>query len=202
MPTKDRIDAQNLYANILEEIKWRIAAIDHCTVGHSGLLPHFIKEFCYLQIRMICELIALGCLVAHGDIEETSTKKLNKAWAADEIMNALERLHPNFYPKPIVSNKISDGINIEFKINPLLKPDLLKIYYGCGEILHRGSVRKLLEDQFPEEVDLSEITALAQKIVDLLSHHTLFMKNGEQMFIAMLRNIDDNMKVQVAIAGW
>jgi len=87
MPTKTQLNAQLLYANLLEEIKLRIATIDHCTLGFSGLAVPFVKDFCYLQIRMICELVALGCLVAHGDIKQTSSENMQRAWSADKIMS-------------------------------------------------------------------------------------------------------------------
>jgi|SRR5882724_2304781 len=58
------------------------------------------SEFCYLQLRMLCELIAVGCLVVHGDVE--GTKGLCKVWAADKVMKRLEKLHPDFYPHPMV----------------------------------------------------------------------------------------------------
>jgi hypothetical protein len=62
MPTKAQVEAQNVYANLLEEINLRIASINHCTLGHSGLAAPFVKDFCYLQIRMICELVALSVI--------------------------------------------------------------------------------------------------------------------------------------------
>jgi hypothetical protein len=31
-------------------------------------------ELIYLQLRMICELIALACLTAHGDVPETTSQ--------------------------------------------------------------------------------------------------------------------------------
>jgi hypothetical protein len=67
-------------------------------------------------------------------------------------------------------------------------------------MLHRGNLRKLLKGQFPKQINFPEITGKVQKLADLLAHHILVMQSGEQMFIAMLDNIDDNMKVQVAIA--
>jgi hypothetical protein len=96
MPTKAQLEAQKLYANLLEEIKLRIASINHCTLGQSGLAAPFVKDFCYLQIRMICELVALGCLVAHGDIKEASSKNMQGAWSAEKIMSTLERCIPTF----------------------------------------------------------------------------------------------------------
>jgi hypothetical protein len=200
MPSKSQIAAQNLYANLLGEINLRVDAINHCTTGLSGLAPPFVKDFCYLQIRMICELVAFGCLVAHGDIKETSSEKVQRAWSAEKIVSTLENLHPHFYPQPVTQTKTAEGFHLQRKPSPLSKDEFLKLYYKCGEMVHRGSLRKLLKGQFPIQINFPEITAPAQKLIDLLSHHILVMQSGEQMFIAMLKNSDNNMMPQVAIA--
>lgn len=200
MPTKAQLEAQKVYANLLEEIKLRIASINHCTLGLSGLAPPFVKDFCHLQIRMICELVALGCLVAHGDIKEASSKNLQGAWSAEKIMSVLENLHPHFYPQPVKQTKTPNGYHLQRMPSPLPKDEFLKLYHKCGGMLHRGSLRNLLKRQFPKQINFPEITAKAQKLSDLLSHHILVMQSGEQMIIAMLHNLDDDLKVQVAIA--
>src|SRR5258706_10461789 len=120
MATPKQIRAINLYANLMDEVKVRIASLNAALVGGTGLPPPILREFCFLQLRMLCELIALGCLTAHGDIEETT--KLRKQYAADRIVGELERLHPNFYPWPLreVGSKF-EGINEGF----LTKVDLI-----------------------------------------------------------------------------
>lgn len=200
MPTKSQIEAQGLYANLLEEIKLRFGSINQCTLGKTGLPAPFLKEYCYLQIRMICELIALGCLVAHGDIKEISSKNIQGAWSADKIMSTLEKLHPNFYPLPVKQTRTNSGYHLQAQPSPLPKEEFLKLYHGCGSMLHRGNLRTLLKGQFPRQVNFPEITSKAQKLSDLLSSHIIIMRSGEQMFIAMLANSDDDMKAQVAIA--
>src|SRR2546425_68127 len=57
-------------------------------------------EFCYLQLRKICEVFALGCLAAHGDIPEVRSKIIQKTYSADHIMRQLTQIHPDFYPVP------------------------------------------------------------------------------------------------------
>jgi hypothetical protein len=56
---------------------------------------------------MICELIAMGCLVAHGDLDHAT--KLRREWAADRIMEELEKLHPHFFPATVSINSNSTG---------------------------------------------------------------------------------------------
>lgn len=196
MPTLAQIDAQNTYVNILEEIKLRIGSINHCTSGLSGIAPPFVKEFFYLQIRMICELVALGCLVAHGDIKQSSS--LHDTWSADEIMKRLTALHPYFYPLAIVPTQTANSIHLQaVHPSPLPKDQFLRLYGRCGDMLHRGNVKKLLKGQFPKQINYPELVKKAQPLIDLLSKHALVMHSGEQMFLAILSNKDS--RVQVAI---
>src|SRR5262249_15778508 len=61
-----------LYVALMTEVKIRIQAID-LAAGPVQAMRSFpgalIQEFCFLQLRMTCELISLACLVAHGDIK-------------------------------------------------------------------------------------------------------------------------------------
>ena len=197
MPSQAQLDAQKLYADLLGELNLRVDAINRCSSGLTGLAPPFVKDFCYLQIRMICELVALGCLVAHGDI--TSTERMQSAWEAGKIMDALEKLHPHFYPQAVSQIKTATGFHLQARQNVFAKAEFLKLYYKCGEMLHRGNLRKLLKGQFPRQINFPEITAPLQKLIDLLSHHILVMQDGEQAILAMLKNVDNNMNPQVAL---
>src|SRR4051812_38533302 len=87
------------YCHLMEEVKRRADIILE-TYRVSVFDPRTLAELSYLQLGCICELIALGCLVAHGDLKEVQSKKMRKAYAADQIINRLERLHPDFYPRP------------------------------------------------------------------------------------------------------
>src|ERR1019366_9455022 len=90
---------QPLYLGLMEEIKFRFGTISRITQGDLPLPPKAIQEYCLLQIRMVCELISLACLVAHGDISKSN--RLTKTYQADKIISELETLHPDFFPKPV-----------------------------------------------------------------------------------------------------
>ena len=55
-----------LYRSIMEEARTRVDAINVVLRGATGLAERAAAEFCFLQIRMLCELTALGCLVANA----------------------------------------------------------------------------------------------------------------------------------------
>lgn len=77
-----------------------MACVERAALGLTGLPSFAVRDFGFLQLRMICEDIALGCLVAHGDITESNRRKFAREHSADRIMSMLHDLHPNFYPQP------------------------------------------------------------------------------------------------------
>lgn len=110
-------DEQNVaitaYADILNEVRTRILGINAIISGTTSLPSWLTAELGYIQLRMLCELVALGCLIAHGDLKETKSKKLQTEYAADHIIKSLEQLHSNFYPHPVVCDFSADSIHME-----------------------------------------------------------------------------------------
>jgi hypothetical protein len=163
-----------LYCSLLEEFKRRRAVIADVLTGRAPLPAIVAAELCYLQLRIMCELLALACLVAHGDIEATRTGRMNKKYEADWIMNALEHLHPGFYPVP-GQQVVKNGVPVEVrKIESgyLTKADLLVLYHECGENLHRGSLKSVLSES-PDTPDFSRIQQWDEKFRVLLNHHQI-----------------------------
>jgi hypothetical protein len=95
----DRETILDRYRALMEEIKWRSQIIRS---AHTLPFPRegAAIELSYLQLRMICEVISLGCLVIHGDVVASRTVRLRKMYLADTIIAALEKLHSDFYPVP------------------------------------------------------------------------------------------------------
>jgi hypothetical protein len=148
---------------------------------------------------MICELVALGCLVAHGDLKQSSG--LRGEWSAGEIMKQLEDLHPQFYPYAIIQTKTSTGFHIHKRDpQPLPKVDFLRLYGRLGDALHRGSLKKLMKPNIPHQTQFPQVITKLQKLVDMFSNHAVVMYSGRQMFLAVLKNADDKLRPQVAIA--
>ena len=91
----------SLYCEMMGEIKVRVQAITQAITGQLGIHPFIAHEIAYLQLRMICKLIAFFRSVAHGDVVAKSGSDLLKAYEADKIMLKLGRLHETFYPQPV-----------------------------------------------------------------------------------------------------
>lgn len=175
-----------LYLQVMQEARTRVDAINVVLQGKTGLAERASAEFCYLQIRMLCELTALGCLVAHGEIEET--KALRKLWAADDIVKRLERLHPTFYPYPVVFTNPQPGHwHLEdFPDDNYLKQDEFGKLVGItGDILHKGSLARLEKGSSSAECTTERAVHWGQKIVNLINQHRIGLVDNNHIVCAL-----------------
>ncbi len=203
MPTPRQVIALGLYADLMGEVKIRLACIETATRGLSGIPGAVTREFCFLQIRMLCELIALSCLTAHGDIKEAT--RLRDEYSAGKIIGQLEKLHPLFYPWPVhvKSAPPQSGVQHEMegiKDGFLTKDELLRLYGKCGDILHRGTMKKLLSDRMPVQTNFPDILQTVARIKTFLNEHGIMLLDEKTIMLCVLNDASNNNNVQVAIA--
>lgn len=181
-----------LYCSLMEEIKKRVDVITAVTMNQLPLPQMVGVELVYLQLRMICELIALACLTVHGDVPETKAKRLTKTYNADQILKALERLHPNFYPVPSRQIRDENGKVLEVAVvrDPhLTKQDLQRLYGECGNYLHRGNVEQIMKGRSLPK--LADLDIWKEKIVTLLNHHQIQLVDPNwQLWVLMQASSD------------
>ncbi len=199
MATKSDEAALALYIRLMEEVKGRAFTINTITQSSMAIGPPLIREYCFLQLRMLCELIALGCLIAHGDI--TKTRYFQKdAYKADDILRRLGDLHPEFYP---VASKMTfhpGGGHIEpLESGFLTKAELIGLYGRCGDVLHKGTLDRLISPK-PFKMDYQDIMEWGQKILNLLSVHRISRIGGRFYFVVALEHTDVGGNVSAWIA--
>jgi hypothetical protein len=123
------IHSMEFYCALMQEIKIRDQGISELSAANTP--AQIAYESAYLQLRMICELIALACLIIHGDIPAT-TRKMKETWEADKILKRLTEIHPNFYPHP-VNAAPGDKFTIQNITSECLsKSELISLYGKCG----------------------------------------------------------------------
>jgi hypothetical protein len=198
MPTAQQNTAMGLYLSMLEEVKVRFDCINVALTGQTNLPERGAVEYCYLQLRMLCELIALGCLVVHGEIEGADS--LRGKWSADEIIKRLEKLHPDFYPHPIsISFPSPKRVHIDaIETGFLTKADLLKLVGVSGDVLHRGSLKTLTRPSPTLLAGLPGALEWGRKVTTLLSQHRIGLLGGKAHLICVLATIDNNVQVSFA----
>ena len=201
MPAQADLQAANLYASIMEEAKLRALSIYRLTGSGFALPAPLLRESCFLQLRMLCELIALGCLVAHGDIKETKSATFQTAWKAGEIVKRLEKLHPNFYPSPRKLEFSPGHVHLaDYDQEFLTKGELITLYGKCGDALHRGSLQQLLDPKNQRPADFRDVQEWAQKILNLLSVHLISRIGGNFHFVVALEAAQVGGNVLVSVA--
>ena len=194
MPTANQSAAMKLYSRLLHEARSRIELLEALLGREMQLMGKppsgwITREFCFLQLRMLCELIALGCLVAHGDISATHAKRLRKEYSADAIMSEMTKLHPMFFPVAVVQ-QINAAGNSHFiadrSVESFTQDELCKLYGQCGGGLHKGTIEKIITPIEPNP-DNSDLMTWTKKIHGLLSIHMIYLISGDSYMIGWLR---------------
>lgn len=179
---------RNRYFNIMTEIRQRIDVITGVYKESKRLPPFASRELVYIQMRMICELIGLACLTAHGNMERVLTKNVYDAYEPGKIFSHLETLHPLFYPIP-VEQKLADDGSLEAIIPnrslPHLKKDEVpKLHAICGQFLHQGSIGKFDANK---EWDYKESAQWVNKIIGLLNRHAIVLADKRRVIYVMMQ---------------
>ncbi|HEX4183055.1 MAG TPA: hypothetical protein VHY34_07345 [Caulobacteraceae bacterium] len=192
MNTKAQEQAIGVYVALIGEAKFRIQWIEYALSGRTGLDAPLVREFGYLQLRMICELVALGCLTVHGDIQETRTRRFQDDHAADRILDGLERLHHHFYPRPSVEVLTGPAGRQLDPLPPdayLTKNELLDLYRRqCGSALHKGSLKNLLKSKPTRQTQFPELVLATQKMAALLRVHLIGLLDDRTQIICFFHN--------------
>lgn len=195
---KEQAALRDLYCNIMMEIRHRVDIVHTAATGMYNIPKLAAYELSFLQFRLVCELIALSSLAAHGDIPATKSGRLTKTYQADAILNMLERLHPDFYPTPGRQVMGADGKVAEvvpIKSGFLTKEELIKLYHETGDLLHRGAMRNYK----PRTAgDFQKILKTLEKITTLLNHHQIQLSDPDyQLFVVMKAVSDDRVHAAV-----
>lgn len=191
------------YTDLMQEIKERLYVVEDVLSGRTALQGPLAHEFCFLQLRLICECIAYACVIAHEYIQELTAQKVQKAWSADSLMKALDRLHKNFYPRP-VKMTVTDKVQLEEIESPYLtKAELKKLTGICGDKLHRGSPEKYRYNPTPDHLtaDRQTIVDYGNKVFRLMESYVMSDRNNARYILCRFRERGVPVEVWFAAAG-
>lgn len=191
------------YTDLMQEIKERQYAIEDVLSGRTALQGPLAYEFCFLQLRLICECISYACVIAHAYIQELKTPKFQKEWSADSLMKALDSLHQDFYPKP-KKMTVTDRVQLDEIDAPYLtKAELKKLNGICGDKLHRGSPEKYTYNPTPERLaaDRQTIIDYGNKVFRLMESHLITHRGDARYILCRFRERGAPVEVWFAAAG-
>lgn len=187
-----------MYAGFMEEIKWRVAEIDRrlALVKKSPDFDSIFEiEFCFLQLRFVCELIALASLVAHHSYG--LRKNLLKEWHADQIFVELEEINQHCFPWPV---RVTRGVNGHLHVaddasRELTRGQLREVYGKCGDALHRGVLKHTLAGK-QKIYDANELVGWVRSVAALVREHSILFPQENR---AMLVNLFGGRNQEVAV---
>lgn len=184
----------SLYCDVMEEIKRRTSVVWSFLNGKSSTIykATTIESACF-QVRKILELIALASLVANKAEFAAQNEKFAKVWNARLILNDLERLNPQFYPKPIREvPSVNPGIVNELQDITdgfLTKDDFLKVYEKCGAMMHSDNPYGGKTEY--EYYDKS-IPKWMEKTKHLLNTHSIRLINDDNFYLIHMKEAGDD----------
>lgn len=182
------------YADVMNEIKRRTKVVHSFLSSERNAIYSAVNiELVCLQIRKILELIALGSLVANQKIFLKKVNNLQNMWNAKYILSDIEKLNPDFYPRPIDEqpSKLDGVVNdlIDVTEGYLTKDDFIFVYAKCGKILHA-------ENPFGNGIDYKyyekHIPIWMHKIQRLLNSHQITLLNDKNMYLVHMQENGKN----------
>ena len=175
-------DIVQKYANCMQELKYRIDAINAVQCGQNTTLYKQTNiEFIALQLRKIMELIALANLVANKDEYEKIRKSFATDWNAERIIKTIKKINPEFFPKGIYKKPYKDSKHI---IKWVEKTENILTESTFKEVLDKTS--DILHAQNPFDVNSKDYDAYNIKyqyyfnlIINLLAKHQVKLCNED-----------------------
>lgn len=188
-------DFVSLYTEIksrLDHLATEIAAIRNLDWSWSTA---FKTEYCYLQIRLICELIALASIAAHTN--QTLNSDLMTAYNADKIFELLSRANPFCFPRPASIRLTDNGVEVNVSDQGALdRKGLAKIYRHCDSYLHRGRAKGLVAREV-RQLDLTWLARAGRQLGQLVSHHVVMIPDQKRTLIVQMVGPDGNVTVAI-----
>ena len=187
------------YCRCMEQIKRRLALLSALTEGRASFGdPSADGEFACLQLRKILEQVAFASLAASRSHYSKLRPRIEKEWSAKRIIETLEKVHPDFYPRPALSRRTGPK-NVHFeplKDGFLTKEELVFLYDKCSEAIHDWNPFR----EGPRVVQLKRpIDEWAVRIVRLLSYHYIRLLGEEDLLLVELS--DDSGVARVLTAS-
>ena len=186
------MDADQLageYSTFILEIFRRLDAVSE-SLGEIKANPNHPNnwkncDFCWFQIRKICEYLALAIVLAHHR-GTTAVNDLSK-WRPSDLLKQIEDL--NAHPTPVrIAIELAPNGEGGTQLTPLAKPmntkTISEIYGRCNDILHVGSLDRILNSKMPN-YDLSQLERWLDGFERLLRNHALLLPELKRVLVCL-----------------
>ncbi|MEO5681470.1 MAG: hypothetical protein ABIQ88_02450 [Chitinophagaceae bacterium] len=174
-------EIEKRYLAFMHDICVRLRYIDLYITKHppqANFRKIWLESMC-LQLRMICENIAMATLVANYKDYNYRKKDIGSFYQPHAIKEMLSYINPNHYPLPFVVGANFEEKKkraVEKKDFSLSHDELLQLWVDTSEILHcRNPFKKTPQKMFSEE----SIIKYCGRIRYFIAMHVVVLKNFE-----------------------
>lgn len=182
------------YIAVMGEIKRRVDVVRALIRNEATVLYRATHvESMVLQVRMITELIALASIAANRNLFEEHRQKFEKHWHPEKILKDVEKLNPNFYPRPVkeVASERPGVVNdlVDIKSGFLTREQLIGVHGRCGDLLHaknpygKGVDYKLYERMVPQWLEQIRV---------LLNCHQVHLLDSKYFYLVHMKEDRDD----------
>ena len=129
-----------MYCNYMEDIKRRLGLVLSVTDGRFSIgHEDFDSELFCFHLRKTLELIAFASLIANKEKYAQTYADFATHWNAKRLLTKLEKMHPEFYPKPVeFTEQDTSGVMRFTEVTDgfLTRGEFATLYDKCSDVSH------------------------------------------------------------------
>ena len=149
-----------------------------------------------VQTRRILENIAFAALVSNKDASGKSSEEMRKLWSPREIFKDIEKVHPEFFPKPVKISSPNSGRDYPLALRTegvLNREKLLQAYRELNALAHS---RNPLDEPIDYKYFVEKIPVWLDEIVNTLETHQVMLYHHADHFYIVKMEGDKDKSVQ------
>jgi hypothetical protein len=182
-------DIPQLYASIMLEIKdrmqWCANALGRAIETESATDKMLEAEACYLNLRRMTELLAIGVVAAHNRDPKFRSTEFTTRNNSDKILHILEKRGGDAFPQPVRIVESEGRIFVEALPDERAsmagsRRNIRDLFVECGKALHTDHLRMMItKDRY--RYSSAVIAEAMAHITILLDEHILEFADGKAL---------------------
>ena len=180
------------YCNCMEDMKRRLVVVNTVAKGNLSTGSEvFDYELVAVQLRKSLELVAFASMTANKKLYAEAHANFANHWKAKAMLSSLDRLHPGFYPQPIILDHVKESGVKHFehvKDGYLTQEDFVTLYDLCSEVLHTWNPFTNKERYIDFKRSVAE---WVQRIERLLRLHLMRFVDREEIWVVEMETSTD-----------
>jgi hypothetical protein len=188
------------YKRSMEEMRLRLdyVALQHNEVAAMGTVEtpasRFRLETGFMHLRKALELMAFSSVIAHKDAYVAAHKNYQKHSRAKDMLNAVEKLNPGFYPIPFdfdaprkQFSPVADGW--------LTRDEFIELYDCASELIHVGN--PYAEKRVFLRLRLDQWIGRIRRLLEW--HGVILLNEKERLMVNVPADLNQPVQVMVAV---